>query len=277
MHSPAHWSGDSRSREDLRDPMRPVLEPCALQPYHYQLDPYMGCGHQCCYCYALVRNGGGWFEGVEWYDDLARRLAAELRILKPQTIYLGWNSDPYQPVEVEAQLTRNVLRVLARDRFSASILTKSDLVTRDLDLLTMMPEPSVGVSVSFIDEEVRSFFEPRACQTACRIAALEELHASGIKTFALVCPVIPFVTDTESVVRAVAPFSDSVWVYGLRIGREQDPNWQNTLAVVRTQFPTLTDQIEEAVLDTDHPFWAGQRTGLARLAKETGLDLRVAL
>jgi len=272
-----YWPGDSRSSATLRDHTRPVLEPCPLKGHQYQLDPYMGCGHQCCYCYALVRNGGGWFKGIEWYDNLSRRLAAELRNLEPQTIYMGWNSDPYQPIEAETQLTREALALLARNRFSASILTKSDLVTRDIDLLTMMSESSVGISVSFIDEEVRSFFEPGTCQTACRIAALKKLRAAGIRTYALVCPVIPFVTDTESAIRAVAPYAESVWVYGLRARCEQDQNWQNVLAVLRTHFPTLTGQIADAVFHTDHPFWVGQRTELTRLAVEMRLDLRVEL
>ena len=270
-----YWPGDSRSSAILRDHTWPVLEPCPLEGHQYQLDPYLGCSHQCRYCYALVRNDNGWFKGVEWYDNLAQRLAAELRNLEPQTIYMGWNSDPYQPAESEIQLTREALSILAQEHFSTSILTKSDLVTRDIDLLTTMPEPSVGISVSFIDEEVRSFFEPGTCKTASRIVALEKLRASGIGTYALVCPVIPFVTDTESVVRTVAPYADSVWVYGLRIRREQDPNWQSVLAVLRTHFPTLTGQISDAIFHADHRFWAGLRTELARLASEMRLDLHI--
>lgn len=270
-----YWAGDSRSSATLRDHARPILEPCSLEGHQYQLDPYMGCGHQCRYCYALVRNGNGWFKGIEWYDNMARRLAAELSNIKPQIIYMGWNSDPYQPVETERQLTREALSLLARDRFSVTILTKSTLVTRDIELLTTMPESSVGVSVSFIDEKIRSLFEPGTCQTAHRIQALGKLRAAGVRTYALVCPVIPFVTDVESVVRAVAPYAESIWVYGLRIRKEQDSNWQNVLTVLRKHFPALTGEIEDAVFHTDHPFWATQRTVLSGLADTMQLDLRI--
>ena len=270
-----YWAGDSRSSATLRDHTRPILEPCSLEGYQYQLDPYMGCGHQCCYCYALVRNGNGWFKGIEWYDNMAQRLAVELCNIKPQIIYMGWNSDPYQPVEAETQLTRDALSQLARDRFSVTILTKSTLVTRDIDLLTTMPESSVGVSVSFIEEEIRSLFEPGTCQTAYRIEALGKLRAAGVRTYALICPVIPFVTDAESVVRAVAPYADSIWVYGLRIRNEQDSNWQNVLTVLRKHFPALTRQIADAVFHTDHPFWAMQRTVLSRFTDKAQLDLRI--
>jgi len=142
-------------------------------------------------------------------------------------------------------------------------------------LLTTMPESSVGVSVSFIEEEIRSLFEPGTCQTAYRIEALGKLSAAGVRTYALICPVIPFVTDAESVVRAVAPYADSIWVYGLRIGNEQDSNWQNVLTVLRKHFPALTNQIADAVFHTDHPFWAMQRTVLTRFADKAQLDLRI--
>jgi DNA repair photolyase len=188
---------------------------------------------------------------------MAPRLAAELCNIEPQAIYMGWNTDPYQPIEAENKVTREALSLLARGRFSVTILTKSALVTRDIDLLTTMSDSSVGISVSFIDEEVRSFFEDGTCETANRIAGLEKIRAAGIKTYALVCPVIPFVTDTEAVVRAVAPYADTIWVYGLRIRHEQDTNWQNVLAVLRSHFPALTGQIADAVFHTDHPFWAG--------------------
>ncbi len=235
----------------------------------------MGCGHQCGYCYALVRNGSGWFKGVEWYDNMIQRLRTELRNIEPQIIYMGWNSDPYQPVEAKTQLTRSALSQLARNRFSVTILTKSTLVTRDIDLLATMPESSVGISVSFIDEKVRGFFEAATCETAYRIEALGKIRAAGVKTYALVCPVIPFVTDTESIVGAVAPYADSIWVYGLRIRNEQDSNWQNVLAVLRQHFPALTGQIADAVFHTDHPFWTTQRTVLSGLADKTQLDLRI--
>jgi len=270
-----YWAGDSRSSTTLLYHTRPVLEPCSLEGHQYQLDPYMGCGHQCCYCYALVHNGNGWFKGIEWYDNMAQRLSLELCNMKPQIIYMGWNSDPYQSVEAETRLTRDALSLFARNRFSVTILTKSALVTRDIDLLTTMPESSIGISVSFIDEEVRSFFEPGTCQTAYRIETLGKFRAAGVRTYALVCPVIPFVTDTESVVQAVAPYADTVWVYGLRIRNEQDSNWQNVLAVLRKHFPALTGQIADAVFHADHPFWDMQRTGLIGLAAKNQLDLRI--
>lgn len=270
-----YWAGDSRSSAMLRDHTRPILEACSLEGHRYQLDPYMGCSHQCCYCYALVRNGHGWFQDIEWYDNMAERLSLDLANIKPQAIYMGWNSDPYQPIEAENQLTRNALSLFAREGFSATILTKSPLVTRDIDLLSLMPESSVGVSVSFSDEKTRGFFEEGACQTASRIEALGKLRAAGVRTYALVCPVIPFVTNAESVIRAVAPYADSIWVYKLLIRDEKDSNWQNVLTVIRRHFPTLMRQIADAVFQADHPFWSMQQTVLLELADKMQLDLRI--
>jgi len=94
-----------------------------------------------------------------FHDDIVGRLETELANIKPQTIYMGWHTDPYQPCKAECRHTRKVLALLLEKGFSASILTKSDLVLRDMDLLASMENASVSVSVSFNDNDVRRLFE----------------------------------------------------------------------------------------------------------------------
>lgn len=271
----SYYKGDPRSRAILSDNAGPILYPCSVEGIKYQFDPYVGCSHQCCYCYALVRDSYDWCNEISWYANMTHRLSNEMKKIDPQVIYMGWYSDPYQPIEGETQLTRDALSQFVQYGFSVSLLTKSTLVARDIDLLTAMPKSSVGISVSFIDEEVRSFFEAGTCQTRRRIAVLEKLRAAGIRTYALVCPVIPFVTDTNAIVRAVAPHAESVWIYRLRIRDEEDANWQKVLAVLRRHFPDVTAEIADAVFHTDHPFWAGQHNELSRLAEQMRVDLRI--
>ena len=122
------WLGDPRLDYDLGSKVQPVLLPCSLPGYEYQLDPYMGCGHQCLYCYALCSQNGGWMNEVRSYKNLSERLADQVSQLDPQPIYMGWYSDPYQPIEAERCQTRESLQVLLDAGFSACILTKSDLV-----------------------------------------------------------------------------------------------------------------------------------------------------
>jgi DNA repair photolyase len=134
--------------------------------------------------------------------DAAKVLEAELArpdyVCKP--IMLGANTDPYQPVERRMQVTRSILEVLARTRHPVTVLTKSALVLRDLDLLAELAGQglaSVGISVTTQDNELKRTLEPRAASPAARLRALAALSAAGVPTGVLVAPVIPALTDHE--------------------------------------------------------------------------------
>jgi DNA repair photolyase len=260
------WTGDKRTDAELVDQGAPVLTPCSLEGLALQLDPYLGCQHQCCYCYALTEEAGGWRRGVRGYDGLARRLEGELASLKPQPIYLGWYSDPYQPIEAERGDTRSALRVLAEAGFSGTILTKSDLFARDLDLLATMPGASVGVSVAFADERTRRLFEPAAPPNARRIEALRAAREAGIRTYVLVCPVMPYVTDLSAVLSSVREVADEVSIYRLQVFDTAARNWRNVLEVIRRAFPEIEQRFAEASLAVEHPYWHEQREVARRVS-----------
>jgi DNA repair photolyase len=134
--------------------------------------------------------------------DAAKVLEAELArpdyVCKP--IMLGANTDPYQPVERRMQVTRSILEVLARTRHPVTVLTKSALVLRDLDLLAELAGQglaSVGISVTTQDNELKRTLEPRAASPAARLRALKALSEAGVRTGVMVAPVIPALTDHE--------------------------------------------------------------------------------
>jgi DNA repair photolyase len=268
------WPGDERSDEDLADRGAPVLGPCLLEGVALQLDPYVGCAHQCRYCYALAQKSGGWLEGVRAYDGLARRLEAELLNLKRQTIYLGWYSDPYQPIEGERRDTRSALRTLSEAGFSATILTKSDLVTRDLDVLSTMPGSSVGISLAFADERARRPFEPGAPPNARRIDALRAAKAARIETYALVCPVMPHLTDVPALLRSVEGLADRVWVYRFEVRDRTSRNWRNVLKVIGETFPEIENRFVAASLAREHAYWSDLREVARNAAVDLGISLR---
>src|ERR1700719_2463746 len=134
--------------------------------------------------------------------DAAKLLEAELArpdyVCKP--IMLGANTDPYQPVERRMQVTRSILEVLARTRHPVTVVTKSALVLRDLDLLTELAGQglaSVALSVTTLDAELKRRLEPRAASPQARLRALAALSAAGVPSGVLVAPVIPALTDHE--------------------------------------------------------------------------------
>ena len=254
---------------------RPIVTPCTLQNRNYQVDPYIGCEHYCYYCYVLEQAETDWRKEIRVHADLAERLKSELSPIPPQTIYMGWHTDPYQPCEAQCRQTRQVLELLLENGFSASILTKSDLVLRDMDLLQAMPAANVSFSVAFTDENTRQLFEARTKATAARIAALQELKGAGIRTSSLLCPVIPYITDVERCIDWLAPHTDTIWIYGLSILNRSDRNWRYVEEIIQHHFPGLKADIEAAVFSREHAYWESLRQELLQLQAERSLNLNI--
>jgi DNA repair photolyase len=197
--------------------------------------------------------------------------------MPPQTIYMGWQTDPYQPCEAECRQTRRVLELFLEKGFSASILTKSDLVLRDTDLLLKMDEAAVSVSVAFNDNDVRRLFESHTMDTEARINAIRKLKTAGLSTSALICPVIPYITDVMPLIDMVAPHTDKIWIYGLSMLNRTDQNWQNLESILENHFPGLKRHIETVVFSRNHSYWEKLRRELMQLQKDRNLNLSIHL
>jgi DNA repair photolyase len=177
--------------------------------FDLSINPYRGCAHGCVYCFArpthsyLGLSPGLDFETKLFYKaDAVSILEAELS--KPKyickTIALGINTDGYQPLEKRLEVTRGILAVLARCRHPVTIVTKSALIVRDLDLLTDLAKDhlvSVMVSVTSLTNDIKRTLEPRTASPAARLRVIEQLSAAGIPVGVLVAPVIPAITDHE--------------------------------------------------------------------------------
>jgi DNA repair photolyase len=173
------------------------------------VNPYRGCEHGCAYCFArpshtyLGLSAGLDFETQLYYKpDAPERLKAELaaRSYRPAPIALGINTDAYQPIERKLGLTRRILEVLHEARHPVSIVTKSALVERDLDILTGMAAQGlvhVALSITTLKPELARKLEPRAASPKRRMQTLACLTEAGIPVSVLVAPVIPVLTDEE--------------------------------------------------------------------------------
>lgn len=173
------------------------------------INPYRGCEHGCIYCYARPSHAYlGLSPGLDFETKLlfkpeaATLLARELSRpgYRPAPIALGSNTDPYQPVERQLKLTRAVLEVLSEFNHPCTIVTKSALVARDIDILAPMAERRlvrVCLSVTTLDRSLANVMEPRAATPSRRLQAIEALSAAGIPTAVLAAPMIPGLNDAE--------------------------------------------------------------------------------
>ena len=178
-------------------------------PFDQSINPYRGCEHGCIYCFARPSHAyvnlspGLDFETRLFFKkDAAERLREELnrRSYRCSPINLGANTDPYQPLERRMGITRSLLEVLAECHHPVTIVTKSALVLRDLDLLKRLGAERltrVFVSITTLDNELKRRMEPRAASPAARLATVKRLSEAGIPTGVMFAPVIPAINDHE--------------------------------------------------------------------------------
>jgi len=168
----------------------------ASKIYDYSVNPYSGCAHSCSYCYArfMKRFTGHeepWGEFVDVKVNAPDLLAREIRRKTPGTVWVSGVCDPYQPVEAEYRLTRQCLEIITGSGWSLVVQTRSPLVVRDADILASGPNVEVGLSVTTADDGVRRLFEPKAPSIPARLEALARLHRAGVRTFAMIAPLLP--------------------------------------------------------------------------------------
>lgn len=177
--------------------------------FRFSINPYRGCEHGCIYCYARPTHA---------YWDMSPGLDFETRIItkpeaatllrktitkhnyKCESVCIGANTDPYQPLEAQLRTTREILEVLQEFRHPFSIITKSQLIKRDIDILSEMAANnlcSAAISVTTLNNELKRKLEPRAASGKARLNTIRSLTEAGVKVTMLVAPVIPFINDSE--------------------------------------------------------------------------------
>ena len=164
--------------------------------YPYVINPYRGCQHNCSYCYArfMKRFTGHrepWGQFVDVKVNAPDLLRLEITKKKQGRVWISGVCDPYQPLEARYKLTRQCLEILAQNNWPVAIQTRSPLVLRDMDVLKKGRDFEVGFSITTADDRFRKLFEPAAPPIDERVRALDELHRAGIRTYAMIAPMLP--------------------------------------------------------------------------------------
>ena len=164
--------------------------------FDYVINPYVGCQHGCSYCYArFMKRFSGHLEPWGLFADVKinapELLRKEITKKKRGRVWISGLCDPYQPLEAKYELTRRCLEILAANEWPVTIQTRSPLVLRDLDILKGAKDLEAGLSITTADDKIRRLFEPYATSVEDRLDTLEELHLNGIRTYAMIAPVLP--------------------------------------------------------------------------------------
>jgi len=188
-----------------------AFTPTKIPGADYVINQYIGCEHACKYCYAKFMckwyNYGKWGRWVivkENMPDLVKMENAK------GEVYMSSVSDPYQPIEKELETTRKVLENMNKS-IKLGILTKSDLVLRDIEIFKEFKDIEVGLSINSYEGSTKKEVEPFSPSIKKRIEALKTLYENGIKNYAFISPIIPYLTDVEELIKETKSFTDFYW------------------------------------------------------------------
>ncbi|PIP18410.1 MAG: radical SAM protein, partial [Parcubacteria group bacterium CG23_combo_of_CG06-09_8_20_14_all_35_6] len=177
---------------------------CGFPGGGFAINPYIGCQHACVYCYArfikrFTNHSEPWGSFVDARINIAEVLKKQMKSqkYKGRQIYIGTVTDPYQPLEAKYKLTRKILEVLKDYDNPVSILTKSSLIFRDLDLLKRFKRIDVNFTIATLDESWKKLTEPYSSTIEQRLGAAKKLGQERIPVFAMMGPYWPFFTNPE--------------------------------------------------------------------------------
>ncbi len=228
-------------------------------PFDQSINPYRGCEHGCVYCFARPTHSYlGLSPGLDFETRLFKKpdaailLEQELKRKQYQvkTIALGVNTDAYQPIEKETKITRELLEVLHQCKHPVSIITKSALIERDIDILSDMAKDnlcSVIVSLTTLDKHLCRIMEPRAAASQRRLTTIKRLSDAGIPTGILFAPAIPFINDheMESILSAATEHgAQSAGYIVLRLPHELTDIWSDWL---KEHYPDRAQRVMKIV------------------------------
>ena len=235
---------------------RAALNPTGIPGFDYCMNPYTGCTHACIYCYAsfmcrFTDHREPWGEFLDAKANFPEVLAKQRdsRRKHPEgRVLIGTVTDAYQPAEERFRLTASSLELLAEYRLlDVHILTKSDLVRRDIPILLRIPKREVGFTITTMDRSVSDILEPGASQPERRLAAAAELLGSGVAVWVFIAPLLPGLTDTEEALAATYGALRNAGIASIRLDRLNPYSGvvRRLEDIYRRRFPQATEVLEE--------------------------------
>lgn len=210
-----------------------IITESGLPDSDFVINPYVGCVHGCVYCYArfmkkFTDHDELWGEFLDVKINAPDLIPQNTDKYQGKSITIASVTDPYQPIEEKYELTRKILEKLIPLEPDLCVMTKSDLITRDIDLLKQFEQCKAGISLSTIDNDLKKEVEPGASLPNKRLEAVEKLNEAGINTFAFISPILPELTDWRKIVEEAEEIVDEIWFENLNVkgaNRESIKQW----------------------------------------------------
>ncbi len=242
----------------------------------FAINPYVGCMHGCIYCYArFMKKFTGhkepWGSFVDVKINAPDLIPENTDKYKGKSVLMGSVTDPYHPIERRYKITRKILEKLIPLQPELEIITKSDLVLRDIDLLKQFKNCNVVVSLSFLDEKIRKQLEPLASPANRRINLLKRLQQVGIQTTVFISPIFPEVTDWQKVIQKTKNFTNGYWFENLNLYFTIQSNVYNFL---KKNYPKLTDKYKE-IYSGGSNYWDNEEKKIKEFCKKNKINYNI--
>ncbi|MFX0069072.1 MAG: radical SAM protein [Candidatus Hodarchaeota archaeon] len=245
----------------------------------YVVNPYVGCQYGCVYCYAdFLRRWTGhgkdsWGKFVDVKVNALDLIEGHAQNYGGKKILFSSVTDPYQPIERRYKLTRQLLEKLAdcSPQPAIEILTKSDLITRDIDTLRRFEECNVGFSLCTLDDTIRQVLEPAAPPIAKRINALKNIHEADIETYVFISPIMPYLTVIRPMVMELKQYADFFMFENLNV----QPNlWSRIRIALKEIDETFVSKYQDIYFNKEgkKEFWKPIEIDIHTLCAKNGLE-----
>lgn len=193
--------------------VKDYLNKTKLTTLDYVINPYVGCPNKCLYCYAAYMSSFS-KHSEEWGEFIdIKRTNKRINIfkIKNKKVMISTVTDPYNSFEEKYATTRMIMEQLVKFEAFISVVTKSKLVLRDIDLFKKMKHVEVAISMSILDEQVKKKIEPYSSSIQERLDTLKTLKQNGIRTIVFVAPIIPQFTDFKRIIEVTKDYTDEYW------------------------------------------------------------------
>lgn len=244
-----------------------ILVKSNLPASDYVANPYTGCTHNCLYCYAsFMKRFTGHTEDWGTFIDIKNYESEKLpKDLAGKVVLLSSVTDPYNPYEVKYRKSREILEKLADTGADVEILSKSDLMVNDIDVLKRMPSLKVGISLCTLDDTFRYDMEKGAPSVERRLAALKTLHDAGISTYLMMSPIFPYITDIRALAEAVRGSVDQICFENLNL---RGGAKAVILNYVKEKYPQYYAEYVRIYNKNDITYWIETEEKIEELSKD---------
>jgi len=242
----------------------------------FAINPYVGCAHACIYCYArFIKKFTGhkepWGSFIDIKMNAPDLIPKNKNKFKNKSILFGSVTDPYNPFEKKYKITRKILEKLISLQPRIDIITKSNLVLRDIDLLKKFKNLTVVVSLSFLDEKIKKQLEPLASSIKKRIKLIKKLHENKIKTVVFISPIFPEITDWKKVVAKTKIFTKEYWFENLNL---YFTIRNNIFDFLKRNCPNLVEEYQEIYSDKND-YWLNEKRKIKKFCNKKNINCKI--